>query len=55
MKQGKSTLLQTLSGLSDHEIPARSGKACTFDPILKKQGFLLKLNCYNNYNSQLKN
>ncbi|MCB8777189.1 dynamin family protein [Planktothrix agardhii 1031] len=29
MKQGKSTLLQTLSGLSDHEIPARSGKACT--------------------------
>ena len=29
MKQGKSTLLQTLSGLSDDEIPARSGKACT--------------------------
>ena len=55
MKQGKSTLLQTLSGLSDDEIPARSGKACTFDQILKKQGFLLKLNCYNNYNSQLKN
>ncbi|CAD5945873.1 dynamin family protein [Planktothrix agardhii] len=29
MKQGKSTLLQTLSGLSNDEIPARSGKACT--------------------------
>lgn len=29
MRQGKSTLLQTLSGLSDDEIPARSGKACT--------------------------
>ncbi|WP_424097529.1 dynamin family protein [Moorena producens] len=29
MGQGKSTLLKSLSGLSDHEIPAREGGACT--------------------------
>jgi Dynamin family len=29
MRQGKSTLLQQLSGLSDQEIPARAGSACT--------------------------
>jgi hypothetical protein len=29
MRQGKSTLLKSLSGLSDDEIPAREGGACT--------------------------
>jgi hypothetical protein len=29
MRQGKSTLLQQLSGLGDQEIPARTGGACT--------------------------
>lgn len=29
MRQGKSTLLQSLTGLSNDEIPARPGKACT--------------------------
>lgn len=43
LAQGKSTLLQTLSGLSDDEIPSRSGKACTFDPDAKKTGISIEI------------